>query len=77
MEARILVNRQGQIISAVLGRRPAEVEGGPPVPNMGPIVAEGHEVIELGLPDEYERQPLSAVIEKITAELKERPRASR
>jgi hypothetical protein len=44
---------------------------------MGPIVAEGHEVIELGLPDEYERQPLSAVIEKITAELKERPRASR
>jgi hypothetical protein len=78
MEARVLVDKDGQVITAAVGvRMPTEVAGGPPVPNMGPIAQEGQEVIELGLPEEFERQPLTAALDQLADAVKGRMKSAK
>lgn len=76
MKAKVLVDGKGEVIAAVIaGRRPPDAESNAPEPGVGPLADEGQEVLEIGLSDEFEHQPLEAVMSRVAEEIKVRQKS--
>jgi len=73
MRTQVVIDKEGRVVSAIYRRRPV-TDVGVPAPEMGPVVAEGHTLVELGVPDEYAEFPAEHFAERLAADVQARLR---
>ncbi len=76
MRTQVVVDKEGRIVSAIYRRR-AVTDDDTLRPEMGPVVPEGHTVVELGIPDEYADYPVEHLVERLTADVQVRLREAK
>ncbi len=73
MRAQVVIDKEGKVVSALYRRRPA-AEDDLLRPEMGPVVPEGHNLVELSVPDEYADYPAEQFVERLAADAQARLR---
>jgi len=73
MRTLVVVDKEGKVVSALYRRRPAPDDEALR-PEMGPVVPEGHTLVELSVPEEYSDSPVEQLVERLTADAQVRLR---
>ena len=69
METKVVLDKNGEIVSAIYQTKPIPEEYDKLEPHMGPVVEEGQTLVELGVPNEYASFPLPEFVERLTADV--------
>lgn len=69
MEVKVVLDKKGEIVSAIYRTKPIPEEYDKLKPHMGPVVEEGQTIVELAVPDEYASYPLPEFVERLTADV--------
>jgi len=73
MRTLVVVDKEGKVVSAIYRRRPV-ADDDTLRPEMGPVVPEGHTLVELGVPDEYAEYSVEHIVERLNADAQVRLR---
>jgi hypothetical protein len=70
MEIKVVLDKEGKIVSAIYQTKQIPEEYDKLKPHMGPVVEDGQTLVELGAPDEYASYPLPEFVERLTTDVK-------